>query len=219
RVQTVLGRADPVGVDRLDRLGIGLSTPLEQESLRRGLPLLDGLGRNLVLVSVGQPGRAGDDRHHLAGDPPEVLARLLVGDLVQLAEPPESGETRRLRLQVGRCTAGDAHRIEGLGKRHARLDVVVHEQAPHVLVRVLADQRLDVDAAVAERSPLAVGLHDLGLDRDDALETGLEVVAAHTLISSSSISRPAPRSRAARSTSAAAARSWTATPTDLYRVI
>ena len=42
----------------------------------------------------------------------------------------------------------------------------------------MADELLDVDAAVAERAALAVGLGDLGLDGDDALETRLEVVIA-----------------------------------------
>src|SRR6266568_5519113 len=111
------------------------------------------------------------------------------------------------------------HGLERLGKRHPRPDVVVDEQAPDVLVGVFADQRLDVHAAIAQRAALAIRLHDLGLDRDDALEARLEVAAAHACISSSSISWPVPRSRAAASTSAAAARSWTATPTDLYNVV
>src|SRR4029077_1824582 len=42
---------------------------------------------------------------------------------------------------------------------------------------------------------------------------------AHVWISSNSISNPTSRSRAAANTRAAAARSWTATPTDLYSVI
>jgi hypothetical protein len=55
------------------------------------------------------------------------------------------------------------------------VDVLVDHQTPDVLVRVATDQRLDVDAAVAERSPVAVRLHDLRLDGDDAFETRLEV--------------------------------------------
>ena len=39
----------------------------------------------------------------------------------------------------------------------------------------VADELLDVDAAVAEHAPLAVGLGDLGLDGDDAFEPRLEV--------------------------------------------
>ena len=45
---------------------------------------------------------------------------------------------------------------------------------PHtLLVRVAADELLDVDAAVAEHAALAIGLGDLGLDRDDAFEPRL----------------------------------------------
>jgi hypothetical protein len=39
---------------------------------------------------------------------------------------------------------------------------------------VLTDQLFDVDAAIAERAALAVGLGDLGLEGDDALEAGFE---------------------------------------------
>jgi hypothetical protein len=40
----------------------------------------------------------------------------------------------------------------------------------------VADELLDVDPSLAERATFAVGLGDLGLDRDDAFQTGLEVV-------------------------------------------
>ena len=42
----------------------------------------------------------------------------------------------------------------------------------------MADELLDVDAAVAEGAALAVRLGDLGLDGDDALEPRLEVVSS-----------------------------------------
>ena len=57
----------------------------------------------------------------------------------------------------------------------AGLEVLVHEQAPHLLVRDVPNELLDVDTAVSERTAFAIGLGDLGLDRDDALEAGLEV--------------------------------------------
>src|SRR5262249_29872630 len=88
---------------------------------------------------------------------------------------------------------------------------VVDEQSPDVLVWVVADELLDVDAAVAERAALAVRLGDLRLDGDDAFESRLEVVVtAHR--TSNSISRPTDRSRAPATTSAAAAAA-------LYRLI
>ena len=40
----------------------------------------------------------------------------------------------------------------------------------------MPDELLDVDPAIAERAPFAVGLGDLRLDGDDALQTWLEVV-------------------------------------------
>ena len=53
---------------------------------------------------------------------------------------------------------------------------VVDEQAPDLLERHLADQFLDVDAAVAQRVAVAVGLRDLGREGDDALKAGLNFV-------------------------------------------
>ncbi len=50
----------------------------------------------------------------------------------------------------------------------------VDEQSPHVLERDPADQLLDVDAPVAERAALLVGLGDLGREGDHALQPGLD---------------------------------------------
>ena len=64
-----------------------------------------------------------------------------------------------------------------LGGRQAGLERAVDQQPPHLLERDLADELLDVDAAVAERAALAIGLGDFGGEGDDAFETGLDVVA------------------------------------------
>ena len=172
----MLGGADPVRVDRLDVPRVGLAAPAEQEPLGGGLALRDDVVRRPARVAVGDARRAGDDRHHLRREPPEVVARLLVGDLVELAELPLAGEARGLGLEVGRRVAGQRRRLVRLGLGHGRVEVVVDEQAPDVLVRVVADELLDVDAAIAERAAFAVGLGDLGLDGDDAFEARLEVV-------------------------------------------
>jgi hypothetical protein len=61
-----------------------------------------------------------------------------------------------------------------LGGRQAGLQRPVHEQAPHLLERHLADQILDVYPAISERAALLVGLGDLRGEGDDALEAGLD---------------------------------------------
>jgi hypothetical protein len=127
-------------------------------------------------VSVGNAGRASDDRHHLRGEPGEVVARLPVGDLVQLPELPLPCQPRRLGLEIGGRVPGQPRRLVRLRVRHRRIEVVVDEQAPHVVVGVLADELLDIDAAIAERAALAVGLGNLRFDRDDALEARFELV-------------------------------------------
>ena len=62
-----------------------------------------------------------------------------------------------------------------LRRLEAGLRRVVDEQAPDLLERDAADEILDVDAAVAQRAAVAVGLGDLGLEGDDALEAWLEL--------------------------------------------
>src|SRR6185437_7084781 len=85
-------------------------------------------------------------------------------------------QARSLRLKVGGRVAGERGRLDVLRLGHHRVEVVVDQQAPDALVRVVPDQLLDVDAAVAQLPAVAVGLGDLGLDGDDAFEARLEVV-------------------------------------------
>ena len=61
------------------------------------------------------------------------------------------------------------------GRRQARFEVAVHEQAPDLLVGDVADEFFDVDAAVAQRATLFVGLCDLGRECDDAFEARLDL--------------------------------------------
>ena len=65
------------------------------------------------------------------------------------------------------------------GGRKPRLEPPVDEQAPDVLVADRADEVLDVDAAIAQRPALPVGLGDLRREGDDAFESGLHVGPAH----------------------------------------
>ena len=176
RVQPVLGGADPVRVDRLHVTRVGLAAPAQEELLGRRGAARDHLVRNRVAEAVGDTGRAGHDRHHLRGQAAEVLPGLLVRDLVHLAEPPRARQARRLGLEVRRGVSGQAGGLVRLRIRHRRAQIVVDEQPPDVLVGVVADELLDVDSAVAERTPFAVRLGDLGLDGDDALEPWLEIV-------------------------------------------
>ena len=63
---------------------------------------------------------------------------------------------------------------ERLGGRQPGAELAVDEQRPDVAERDLADEVLDVDAAVAQRTAVLVRLGDLGAERDVALEAGLE---------------------------------------------
>ena len=84
---------------------------------------------------------------------------------------------RERRLHVDARVAGaDGQRVR-LGGRQAGQEGAVHQQAPDLLEGHRADQVLDVDAAVAERAALLVGLGDLGREGDDALEARLDLGA------------------------------------------
>ena len=168
----MLGGRDPVRVDRLDVLGIGLAAPADQEALGDRLGLVDlALGDRRLADAAG---RLGDERERHHRRPREVVARLLVGDVDQLRRSPTAGPSIAERgLDVHARVAGaDAQRMR-LGRRQSRQQLSVDEQPPHLLERDVADQLLDVDAAVAQRAARAVRLGDLGRERDYALEAGL----------------------------------------------
>jgi hypothetical protein len=57
---------------------------------------------------------------------------------------------------------------EGRGGLEPGRQAVIDQQPPDLLVGDLADQFLDVDAAVAQSVAVAIGLGDLGRERDDA---------------------------------------------------
>ena len=188
-VQAVLAGADPVGVERLHVLRIGLAAPLEQEALRRRPALRDGLRRDAVGLAVGDPRRLRRDRDELRREAAQILARLVVGDVDQLLDAPLGAEVRRHRLQVGRRVPRQAAALVRLRGRETGLEALVDEQAPDLLEVVVADELLDVDAAVTKRTALAVGLGDLRLEGDDPLEPGLELVQRSPRSSSTGYSR------------------------------
>src|SRR5205085_3336105 len=121
------------------------------ELLRRRLAALDDLVGGW-LAPVGNRSGTRDDPHHLRRQPPQVLARLFVANLVQLAELPLAGEARRLGLEICWRVAGQQGELNRLRVRHLRVEVVVDEEPPDVLVRIPTDELLDVDAAVAQRA-------------------------------------------------------------------
>ncbi len=108
------------------------------------------------------------------------LSRASASSMSISARKPHSGAEHRERgLDVDARVAGAHRERVRLGGRQARLERPVDEQAPDLLERDAADELLDVDAAVAQRAALAVGLCDLGGEGDDALEAGLDF--AHVL--------------------------------------
>ena len=127
RVQSVLCGADPVRVDRLDVTWIGLAAPAQEELLGSGLPAGDDVVGYDVRLAVRDPRGAGDDGHHLRRQTTEVRARLLVRNLVELAEFPVTRQPRRLGLEIRGRVTGETCRLVRLRVRHLRLEVVVDE--------------------------------------------------------------------------------------------
>jgi hypothetical protein len=109
----VLGRRDPVGVDRPDRTRVGLAAPADQE-LRSGvLALLD-----LAVGNGGLPSPCGlrDDRERRGRKPREVVARLAVLDVDELLKAPLRAEGCETGLKVGRDGAARVLQLDPLGR-------------------------------------------------------------------------------------------------------
>ena len=119
-------------------------------------------------------GRLGHERQRGDRDPGQVLAGLLVGDVQQLAQAPVRREHGHRGLDVDPDVAGVHRHRERLGRRQAGAELAVDQQRPDVAEGDPADQILDVDAAIAQRAAFPVGLGDLGLEGDHALQAGLE---------------------------------------------
>ncbi len=173
RVHAVLRGGDEVGVDRLHVLGVGLAAPAAHHALDDGLRLVDVLLRDHRLADAA--GGLGHEGHRHDGDVREVLARGVVVDVEQGLQAPRGREHRDRRLHVDADVAGVDGDRERLGGRQAGVELVVDEQAPDVAEGDLADEVLDVDAAVAQDAAVPVGLGDLRLEGDDALESRHEL--------------------------------------------
>ena len=93
-------------------------------------------------------------------------------------EAPLGREHGQRGLEVDARVAGAHRERVRLRGRQAGLEGAVDQQAPDLLEGHLADQVLDVDAAVAERAALLVGLGDLGREGDYALEARLNLATS-----------------------------------------
>ena len=175
-VHAVLGGRDPVGVDRLDVVGVGLAAPADQEALRDRGRLVDLALRHRRLPGAARGLRDERERHHRGAG--ELVARDLVGDVDQRLEAPLGPEHRQRGLHVDARVPGAHRERVRLGGRKARLERAVDQQPPDLLERHPADELLDVDAAVPQRAALPVGLGDLGGEGDDAFEAGLDFAHA-----------------------------------------
>ena len=106
----------------------------------------------------------------------QLLAGLVVADVEQRAVAPDRREHRQRGLHVDADVAGVHRDRERLGRRQPGAELAVDQQRPDVAERDLADEVLDVDAAVAQRAAVLVRLGDLGLEGDDAFQSRAVVV-------------------------------------------
>ncbi len=171
----MLGSADPVRVDRLHVLRVGLAAPLEQEPGRGVGARGDELGVDRGRLPVGDAGGLGNDRDHRRREAGQIVARLVVRDVDQLLELPFAREVGGDCLKVGGRISGQIERLIAGRGLEAGLRSIVDEQPPDLLERDDADEVLDVDAAVAQSATVAIGLGDLGLEGNDPLEAWFEL--------------------------------------------
>ena len=175
----MLGGRDPVGVDRLDVIGVGLAAPADQEALGDRRRLVDLALRHRRPAGAARGLRDERERHH--GGAREVVAGLGVVDVDQrLAESPHSGPSMASAACVS--TRGSPERtLSGCGSAGGSPGSSVPSTSrPQTCSNgTRADQLLDVDAAVAQGAALAVGLGDLRREGDHALEPGLGPRSSH----------------------------------------
>ena len=109
----------------------------------------------------------------------EARARLsracCVGDVEQRPSPQSGASIASADCTSTRTSPECTGSGNGSAGGRPGLNFAVDQQAPHVAVGHLADEVLDVDAAIAQRAAFLVRLGDLGLEGDDALEARLEV--------------------------------------------
>ena len=168
RVHPVLGRGDPVGVDGLGVTLVGLAAPGEQEALREGAPLVDDGVRHRR--AVGAAGRLRGERQQRRRRTRELVAGGRRVDVDERRDAPRRGERGDGGLQIGTRVAGADGQELVAGRGEPGVGIAVDEQAPDALERDAARQLAEVDAAVAQRAPVAIGLGDLGGEGDDAFE-------------------------------------------------
>ena len=131
----MLGGADPVGVDRLHMVLVGLAAPAEQELLGCRPPLRHHVVR-CRRSTVVNGCRLRNDRHHLSREPGQIVPGLLVVDVDHLLQAPHARKASGLGLKVGRSVAAQARGLVRLGVGHPRHEAPVHEQSPNLLVAV-----------------------------------------------------------------------------------
>ena len=183
----MLGGRRPVGVDGGDVPGVGLAPPADHEPLDDGLGLVDAALRHRRDADAA--GGLGDVGQRHDGGPGELLAGLLGVDVEQRLVAPDRGEHRQGRLHVDAHVTGVHRDRERLGRRESGTELAVDQEGPDVAEGDLADQVLDVDAAVAQRAAVLVRFGDLRLEGDDAFQAGYEVVG-HLACSSARGRRP-----------------------------
>ena len=178
-VHAVLGGGDPVGVDRLDVVGVGLAAPADEEAL--------GDRGGLVDAPTGAPAGCPAPRADCATKESAITeararsSRACSSGMSISWRKPHSGAS----IASADCTStrGSPERIvSGCGSAggQAGLEVAVDQQAPDLLEGDRADEVLDVDAAVAQRAALLVGLGDLRGEGDDALQARLDFAHARS---------------------------------------
>ena len=171
-VHAVLGGRHEVGVDGLGVRRVGLALPADHEALDDRLGLVDLALRHHRLAEAARRLRHEGHRHDR--DARQVVADLVDVDVEHLLQAPGRREHRDRGLHVDADVTGVHRQRERLGRRQAGVELPVDQQAPDVAEADVADELLDVDAAVAEGAALLVRLGDLRLEGDDALEAGLE---------------------------------------------
>ena len=144
----MFGGRNEVGIDGLHVARVRLAAPAHHEALDDGLGHVDLRLRHHRLPEAAR--RLRHERHRHDGDVGEVLAGGVVIDVEQRPQAPGRRQHRDGGLHVHPHITGVHRDRELLGRRQPGVELVVHEQAPHVAEGDPTNQVLDVHPAVAQ---------------------------------------------------------------------
>ena len=148
--------------------GIWFAPPTDHESLNDRVRLIDVCLRDHRLPQTPRRLRNKGQRHHRHVS--EILARGVVVDIQNWLQTPGGSEHGDSRLNVHANITGMNRYRERFRRRYPRVELTVDQQPPDIAEGHPANEVCDIDAAVSQGAAIAIGLGNLRLEGNHALQ-------------------------------------------------